>query len=228
MSHSKIQFDIECSKLQNGNFYPAIVCVQRNNELPVQHVFKEFLEIAQFGDPGTSQKVNRIMTGPDIKTCSGSDILTYLKRHKPGTTIYAYNLPGDLESLAKLTGRDLKVDCYKSTKLGYDVTVTSGHPWYYEEWFWKKIFPEISHFHLFDVYAWIMSGAPYMHQVIPEGPGNGRYSLSNIYRTLFPNERIYDLAHHADYDCKMAKDITEWLGPDVPKSYMSCTHVRTT
>jgi hypothetical protein len=225
---SRIQFDIECSKLQNGNFYPATICFLRNNELPVQHVFKEFIEIAHFGDPGTAQKVTRIMTGPEINTCSGYDCLVYLKRHKPGTTLYGYNLPGDLESLAKLLGRPLTVDCYKTTKLGYTVTSQKGHPWYYEEWFWKKIFPELAHFHMFDVYAWLINGCPYIHTLIPEGPGDGRYSLSNIHRTIFPNERISDLAHHADYDCKMTKDITEWLGPDVPKSYMCCTHVRTT
>jgi hypothetical protein len=224
---SRIQFDIECSKLQNGNFYPAIICFQRNNELPVQYVSKHFLEIAEFGDYGTSQKVHRIMTGPEIRTCTGADCLAYLKRHKPGTTLYAYNMPGDLESLAKMNGRDLHVDSYKNTPLGYTVTVTKSHPWYHEEWFWKKIFPELKHFHFFDIYAWIYT-LPYLHQIVPEGPGNGRYSLSDIHRKLFPNERISDLAHHADYDCKMAKDITEWLGPDVPKSYMSCTRAHTT
>jgi hypothetical protein len=222
---SDIQLDIECAKLPNGTWYPAIIAFMRNKEIPKQSVLNEYFKVAEFcDDEGTKKKVARVLSSPEGSTCDARDCLSFLKRHSPGSTLYSYGLPGDLQSLAKVTGRDLVVSRYKNKKLGYSVQVTENHPWFYEEWFWKTVFPEISHFNLFDIYGWVVnSGNPTIRDLIPDGPGYGRYSLSEIHRALFPNERTADLAHHADYDCKMAKDVIEWFGDIVPKSYMSYT-----
>lgn len=221
---SNIQIDIECAGMPNGSWFPAIICFQRNNELPKQHVLNEYFKVAEFCDEGTKKKVARVLSSSEGSVCDARDCLAYLKRHSPGSTLYAYNLPHDLCTLAKVTGRDLVVSRYKNKKLGYSVNVTEQHPWFYEEWFWKTVFPEISHFNLFDIFAWTVDSCnPTIRELIPDGPGYGRYCLKEIHRALFPNERIADLAHHADYDCKMAKDVIEWFGEIVPKSYMSCT-----
>jgi hypothetical protein len=225
---SSIQFDIECGHLSNGNWFPAIVCFQRNNEMPKQYVLNEYFKVAEFCDEGTKKKVARVLSSPDGSTCDAKECLMYLKRHSAGSTLYAYNLPNDLKTLAKVTGRDLVVSRYKNKKLGYSLEITENHPWFYEEWFWKTVFPEISHMNLFDIFAWTLNTCnPRIRELIPDGPGYGRYFLKEIHRALFPNERTADLAHQADYDCKMSKDILEWFGETVPKSYMCCTHMST-